>query len=155
MRLLTPAGLDQGLINLSVLSWPTCPSPGGTAALPAKRSSQDTTHTASVPAACSARPMRSCECATVGWCTCLVRSPLSTHLHRAQQVSREKNTQTKNPFFDIDVRTLCVLWQLHSCLGYMHKIYRFIYIYVMLWTNIYLNTLKSLNPPYGSTSSLK
>lgn len=89
---LTPAGLDRGLINLSVLSWPTCPSPGGTAALPAKRSSQDTTHTASVPVACSARPMRSCECVTVGWCTCLVRSPRNIHSDRAQQVSQEKKT---------------------------------------------------------------
>lgn len=68
------AGLDGGLINLCVLSWPTCPSPGGTAAPAAKRSSQDTTHTASAPAGCSARPTRSCECATVGWCTCPVRS---------------------------------------------------------------------------------
>lgn len=68
------AGLDRGLINLCVLSWPTCPSPGGTAAPAAKRSSQDTTHTASAPAGCSVRPTRSCECATVGWCTCPVRS---------------------------------------------------------------------------------
>lgn len=74
-----PSGSDWGLINLCVLSWPTCPSPGGTAAPPAKRSSPDTTHTALAPAVCSARPTRSCDCATAGWCTCLVRSPPTSH----------------------------------------------------------------------------
>lgn len=83
---------DWGLINLCVLSWPTCPSPGGTAAPPAKRSSQDTTRTASVPVASSARPTRSCECVTAGWCTCLVRSaPFLTLTQSPAGVMGEKN----------------------------------------------------------------
>lgn len=76
------AGLDGGLINLCVLSWPTCPSPGGTAAPAARRSTQDMTHTASAPAGCSARPTKSSECATVGWYTCPVRSRTRAQPHR-------------------------------------------------------------------------
>lgn len=90
------AGLDGGLINLCVFSWPTCPSPGGTAAPAAKRSSQDTTHTASAPAGCSARPTRSCECATVGWCTCPVRSRTRAQLGRCYRVAHTHNRDSSS-----------------------------------------------------------
>lgn len=80
-----PCWAGRRLMNLCVLSWPTCPSPGGTAAPAARRSSQDTTHTASAPAGCSARPTRSCECATVGWCTCPVSSRARAQPHRRRR----------------------------------------------------------------------
>lgn len=83
LKQFAPGDSNWGLINLCVLSWPTCPSPGGTAGLPAGRSFRDTTRTASAPAACFVRPTRSCGCATAEWYTCLVRSlHASSHLHK-------------------------------------------------------------------------